>query len=282
MNGVVDMKTIPFEKLYNTEFFISEAMAKPQYWSTRGNVYNALGKPKISHTLLWFKNCSATITDSFGNVLEASQNQLAYMAKGTEYIVHFYNTNSTKEDTIVIHFQMTDKEGNDIIPVFCPIICLNDVTPSFALSINMLAEEFKKNIVCFPQASSEIYKLLASICQKQKKRTTKSKYACIRVGIELLEQDSDLSMSEIAEKSGVSECYFRRLFKEYSGQSPMEFRQHHRIERAKHLLLSDEGYSIGEIAQELNFSDIYHFSKTFKKFCGVSPNNYLLEKLSTK
>ena len=276
------MKEIPFEKLYNTEFFISETMAKRQYWFTRGSIFNALGKPKISHTLLWLKNCSATITDSFGNVLEASQNQLTYMAKGTEYIIHFHNTNPTKEDTIVIQFQMTDKQGNDIIPVSRPIICINDVTPSIALSIDMLAEEFKKNIVCFPQASSEIYKLLALICQKQKKHTTKSRYACIRVGIELLEQDSSLSMSEIAKKSGVSECYFRKLFKEYSGQSPMEFRQIHRIERAKQLLLLDGNYTIDEIARELNFSDIYHFSKIFKKFCGVSPRKYILENSSKK
>lgn len=276
------MKAIPFETLYNTEFFISEPMAKPQYWAVRGNVFNAMGKPKISHTLVWFKNCSATITDSFDNILEVKQNQIAYMAKGTEYIVHFHNTNLSKEDTIVIHFQMTDKYGNDIIPVSYPIVCINDVTPSIALSIDILTEEFKKNIVCFPQISSEIYKILALICQKQKKYATKNKYACIKIGIELLEQNSNLPMYEIAKRSGVSVCYFRKLFKEYSGQSPMEFRQNHRIKRAKQLLLLDENYTIEEIARELNFSDIYHFSKNFKKFCGVSPRKYILENSSKK
>ena len=54
----------------------------------------------------------------------------------------------------------------------------------------------------------------------------------------------------------------------------MQFLQHHRIERAKLLLLSDEDYSIGEIAQVLAFSDIYHFSKTFKKQCGLSPSQF--------
>ncbi len=269
------MEIMSFEKLYNTEFFISDAMAKPQHWAVRGNIYNAIGKPKISHTLLWFKNCSATITDSKGNVLEVEQNQLAYMAKGLEYIVEFHNTNPQQEDTVVIHFQLTDKNGNDIIPTEKPIICINNIQSSFAMSINFLVEEFKKNIVCIPEVNSEIYKILAAVCQKQKKITTKNKYACIRAGIELLEKDSDLSISQIAEKCGVSECYFRRLFQEYSGESPMNFRQHHRIERAKQLLLSDEHFTIGEIASELNFSDIYHFSKTFKKFCGISPNKFL-------
>ena len=241
---------------------------------SRGNVYNAIGKPKISHTLLWFKNCSATITDSKGNTIYAQRNQLAYMAKGIEYTVHFHDTNQNDEDTVVIHFQMTDTYGNDIAPVFCPIICLKNVEPSFAMSMDMLADEFKKNIICIPEITSVIYKILAEICKKQKRRTTRNRFACIRTGIELLEQNNDLEIGEIARLCGVSECYFRRLFREYSGESPMNFRQRYRIERAKQLLLTDE-YSIGEIAGELNFLDIYHFSKTFKKFCGMSPNAFL-------
>jgi AraC-like DNA-binding protein len=91
----------------------------------------------------------------------------------------------------------------------------------------------------------------------------------------MLEQDSDLSLSEIAVKCGVSDCYFRRLFRQYSGESPIEFRQRLRIERAKQLLLSDEQYTVSEVAQELGFSDVYHFSKTFKKYCGESPKKFL-------
>lgn len=269
------MKIIPFEKLYNTEFVITEPIAKPQYWCARGNVYNAIGKPKISHTLLWFKNCNATIIDSDGNTLEIHKNQLAYMAKGIEYIVNFKDTHPDEEDTVVIHFQMTDTKGNDIAPTLKPVICIKNVESSFAMDINTIAEECKKNIVCLPQVNSIIYKLIAEICKKQKKRTTKNKFACIRTGIELLEQDTDLSIADISQKCGVSECYFRKLFQEYSGESPIAFRQHHRIEKAKQLLLSDEQLTIGEIATELNFSDIYHFSKTFKKFCGVSPNKFI-------
>lgn len=269
------MKIISFDRLYSTEFYISEPLVKPQYWKNRQNVYNAIGKPKISHTLLWFKNCSATITDSEGNVIEAEKNQLAYMAKGIEYKVAFKDTNDDIEDTVVIHFQMTDKLGEDIAPTLNPVICIKNLDAALSNSIDMLAEEFKKNIICIPEINSVIYKILAEICKKQKRRSTKGKYACIMNGIELLEKNSDLDISEIASACGVSKCYFRRLFKEYSGESPMEFRQRHRIERAKHLLLSDEQYTIGEIARELNFSDIYHFSKTFKKICGISPNKFI-------
>ena len=130
-----------------------------------------------------------------------------------------------------------------------------------------------------PEVVSIIYQLMATVCQKQKSRTTRKKFSCIRKGIDLLEQDSDLSITEIAAECGVSECYFRRLFQEYSGESPINFRQKHRIEKAKQLLLSDEHYTVGEIAEELGFSDIYHFSKTFKKLCGMSPNKFVQNEL---
>ena len=269
------MEFISFEKLYHTEFFVSEVLAKPQFWYNRGNVYNALGKPKVSHTLLWFKNCSATITDSFGNVLEVAQNQLTYMAKGLEYVIEFHGTNSGQEDTVVIHFQMTDRQGRDIYAAPHPMICVSNVDSSLALSYHLLVQECKNNMACIPTLCGELYKILALICQKQKRRITRDKYACIRPGIQMLEQDSDLNLSQIAAKCGVSDCYFRRLFQQYSGESPMNFRQRLRIERAKQLLLSDEQYTVSEVAQELGFADVYHFSKTFKKYCGESPTKYI-------
>lgn len=269
------MRVIPFEKLYNQEFFVSEPIAKCQYWRPRGNVYNAIGSPKISHTLLWFKNCGGSITDTQGRVLTVAQNQLVYMAKGLEYVVHFEGTHADREDTVVIHFQLTDAVGEDIIPSSAPIVCSKAVDTYYAMLIEEMVEECRKNVVCIPELIAGIYKLLSMICQKQKRRTTKKQYACILTGIELLEEDSDQSIAEIAAVCGISECYFRRLFQEYSGESPMQFRQHRRIEKSKQLLLADENFSISEIAQALDFSDVYHFSKTFKKFCGVSPTAFI-------
>ncbi len=268
------MKIIPFEKLYSTDFIISEPMAKYQYWASKGNVYNAIGKPKVSHTLLWFKNCSAIITDKDGDIITAKQDQLIYTAKGTEYKVEFQNTNQNKEDTVVIHFQLTDINGEEICPTLKPTVCMKSTDLAFAILMDKMSEEFKNNVVCVPELKASIYKIISIICQKHKNRIANRKFSCIREGIRLLEQNDDISISEISKKCGVSECYFRRLFKEYSGESPMDFRQKYRIEKAKQLLLSDEYLSVEEIAEELNFSDIYHFSKTFKKYCGLSPHQF--------
>ena len=268
------MKTIPFQELYNSEFFISEALAKGQNWYTRNNFYSCMGKPKPSHTLLWFKNCRAKITDSNGEVLIAEKNQVAFMSKGIEYTVEFFDTAPNQDDSIVFHFQLKNMDNEEITPTFTPQICIKNVDTTMAYLIESAAEEFNKNIVCIPIITSVIYQMLGLACQRQRKRVVSHKFKYIQEGIELMENNSDKTLNEIAQICGVSEGYFRKLFREYSGENPIEFRQKHRIEKAKQLLLLDT-HSIGEIAEELNFSDIYHFSKTFKKITGLSPQNYI-------
>ncbi len=268
------MKIVPFQDLYNAEFIVTEPLAKGQNWFTRNNFYSCIGKPKPSHTLLWFKNCSARITDSFGKILMVERNQIAYMSKGIEYTVEFFDTAPNQDDSVVFHFQLKNIDNEEIAPTLSPQICIKNVDKTMALSIESAAEEFNKNIVCTPIITAMIYQMLALACQKQRKRVVSHKFKYISEGIELMENNSDKTLNEIAGICGVSEGYFRKLFREYSGENPIEFRQKHRIEKAKQLLLLDT-FSIEEIALELHFSDIYHFSKSFKKYCGISPKKYL-------
>ena len=270
------MKILPFEELYNTEFFISESLAKSQNWYSRNNIYSCIGKPKPSHTLLWFKNCNAKITDKNGNVLLAEKNQVAYMSKGIEYTVEFFDTAPNRDDSVVFHFQLKDANNNDIAPSISPEICIKSVDAALAVYMERAAEEFNKNIICVSIITSAIYQLLGIACQGKRKKSVSHKYKYIGKGIELMENNSDKTLNEIAEICGVSEGYFRKLFREYSGENPIDFRQKKRIEKAKQLLALDT-YSIGEIAEELHFSDIYHFSKIFKKISGVSPKKYIAQ-----
>lgn len=267
------MDIVPFENLYNSEFFISDPLAKGQNWYTRNNFYSCIGKPKPSHTFLWFKNCSAKITDMNGKALFAEKNQVAFMSKGIEYTVDFFDTAPNQDDSVVFHFQLKNIYDQEITPTLSPRICIKNLDTTTAFFIEAAAEEFNKNIVCTPIITSAIYQIFGLACQSRRQKIVNHKFKYISEGIELMENSSDKTIDEIAQICGVSEGYFRKLFREYSGVNPIEFRQKHRIEKAKQLLLLDT-HSIGEIADELHFSDIYHFSKTFKKTTGISPQKY--------
>jgi AraC-like DNA-binding protein len=270
------MKITPFQELYNSEFIVTEPFAKGQNWYTRNNFYSCIGRPKPSHTLLWFKNSRARIIDKGGKVIELEKNQVAFMSKGSENTVEFFDTALNQDDSVVFHFQLRDSEGEEITPSLEPRVCIKSVDSGLSLSLDAAAAEFDKNIACIPIITAAIYQMLALACQRQRKRVMTHKYKYISEGIELMESNSDKTLNEIAEICGVSEGYFRKLFKEYSGENPVDFRQKRRVEKAKQLLLLDT-HSIGEIAEELHFSDIYHFSKTFKKLTGVSPLKYIKE-----
>lgn len=70
--------------------------------------------------------------------------------------------------------------------------------------------------------------------------------------------------------SGMSEPGFRRLFKEYTGLSPIDYRNHLRLEEAKKLLASGE-FSVEEVSLQVGFSNLPFFCRSYKKRFGKSP-----------
>lgn len=69
---------------------------------------------------------------------------------------------------------------------------------------------------------------------------------------------------------GMSESAFRRLFKEYTGMSPVAYRHHVALHEAKNLLSSGEFY-ITEVAEAVGFSNLSFFYRSYKKMFGSSP-----------
>ena len=71
----------------------------------------------------------------------------------------------------------------------------------------------------------------------------------------------------------MSASQFTRRFKQLTGMTPRHYVQYTRIERAKELLLvSDQ--AIGDIAEALGFSDIYHFSRRFRQYANCCPSEF--------
>ena len=84
----------------------------------------------------------------------------------------------------------------------------------------------------------------------------------------------EISVEDLAETADMSVSYFRRLFHEAYGCSPMQYITKLRIENAKDLLLSGE-VNVTEAASLSGFEDIYYFSTLFKKKTGVAPTQML-------
>ena len=88
---------------------------------------------------------------------------------------------------------------------------------------------------------------------------------------------SSFSLSEMYARSGVSEPYFRRIFAALYGMPPKRYVLTARISRAKYLLLTDPALRVQDAAAAVGYTDVFHFSKTFRKETGKSPESFRKE-----
>jgi len=85
--------------------------------------------------------------------------------------------------------------------------------------------------------------------------------------------DQALSAKQLSAVSGLSEVYFRRLFKAAYGIPPKQYILDLRIRHAQ-LLLNEANQTVTEIAEACGFSSVYHFCRTFKSITGETPTEY--------
>ncbi len=83
----------------------------------------------------------------------------------------------------------------------------------------------------------------------------------------------NMKISSIAQKIGLSEEHFIRLFRKDMRMTPHQYFLRLKIEGASALLMSS-GKNVGEISDYFGFENQFHFSRIFKKCTGLSPAAY--------
>ena len=82
-----------------------------------------------------------------------------------------------------------------------------------------------------------------------------------------------ITLSDVADNVYVSQWHLSKLINGHLGQSFFDIVNGLRIEKAKELLAIPT-IKVHEIAQEMGYGDVAHFSKNFKKLTGLSPMEY--------
>lgn len=81
-----------------------------------------------------------------------------------------------------------------------------------------------------------------------------------------------LTVQKMANMINLSDMYFGNLFKKETGMSFRKFLTLVRMNRAEEMLYSGE-YKIHEIADACGFSDVFFFSRIYKKHRGIAPSD---------
>ncbi len=88
-----------------------------------------------------------------------------------------------------------------------------------------------------------------------------------------------VSIESVCEHLNINKFYLTHIFKEQIDMPPIKYLIYKRMKHAKQLLISDNGMSINEIAEECGYSDTAYFCRVFKKTVDITPLQYKIKHL---
>lgn len=278
------MNEIKIENLYRLNYTAKVLNAHKSSWSEKDS-YNFIGNRKKQHLLICFLNCSAEYTLKDGSKIIAPQNSIAYIPEDSEYEIKFTDCNpDATYNSISINFKLYDEKNTPF--------CLDRNIKVYSLkhashilqNFQDIADNYQYAIISPMKIAGLFYLLLSDIGNYYyTKNNILPKYNVIAKGINALESKyiNDIRISELAKICNISPVYFRKLFKEYSGTTPMDYKLNTLISQAKqHLVFSNK--PINEIADILGFSSPTYFCRIFKKKTGLTPMQYIKSVLEDK
>ena len=92
--------------------------------------------------------------------------------------------------------------------------------------------------------------------------------------------EMELKVAKMSQKVNISSYHLIRKFSSENGLTPHKFQMQCRIRKAQELLR--EGYKVIDVAQMVGFSDQSHLDRVFKKWVGITPEEYIKSAILSK
>jgi len=181
-----------------------------------------------------------------------------------EYFIRF-----EADETFYRHLNDIFKDSNQLIEIGFN----EDLIRLFNRAIDIVKDQFKSSQIYLSGLLLHILGLIifesnnSAINKKNQYLIDKAK---IIMNEKLME---DIQLNDIASELNISYTSFRINFKKYVGVGPAKYLSDKRLHKSKQLL-HETTYSIKEIAFQLQFSSLEHFSTIFKKQFGISPKEF--------
>lgn len=270
------MNFVEINQLITMDYHITDVFAMNQFWQNN-HVFDAVfhtGRP--TSALLYVEDCAVEYILEDNTRIYAKKGEIVYIPQQTKYKTVFNQTIQGKTSTMLVEFSTLNK--NYVPFVFSSHIMKfsddNDIYKALFMEIISL---YLLPVQPIAVIKSILYKLLSELSSARRLKNIYSKeFSQIAEGILYLENCAsyEKNISEIAAMCHVSTSCFRRLFKKYSGLSPVQYQIAIKIDHAKKLLRSNT-MTVNEIAEKLEFNDTAYFCKCFKRQTGMTAKEYL-------
>jgi AraC-like DNA-binding protein len=82
------------------------------------------------------------------------------------------------------------------------------------------------------------------------------------------------TISSLARRVGINECYLKRGFRALTGCTIAEFLRHQRLQHAR-TLIEDMGASVQDAASYVGYTNCSHFADAFRRLHGCNPSHLI-------
>ena len=212
---------------------------------------------------------SGTMIDTFhggdAETLCATKGELVFVPRGSVYTGTYAEENTKIQ---VVQFDLVSGELPDYLSAPTKL----DLPNAHKL-IEAFFRPIENHRTCHPfYYLSRLYELLWEIDEDY--ASLPKKYRKLQPALtEMIErQNENKKISYYADLCNLSEPYFRKLFCEYMGMSPVDYRNDIRLASARNKLQSGE-YNVSQAAYESGFSNLSFFIRLYKKKYGHTPKN---------
>lgn len=89
---------------------------------------------------------------------------------------------------------------------------------------------------------------------------------------------SEIKVAQLARSCAMSESYFRKVFLQSMGVTPIEYLNKYRIERAARMIHTKADMPVSHIAELCGFTSIATFNRNFIRYVGQNPSQLRREK----
>ncbi|QLG41846.1 helix-turn-helix domain-containing protein [Paenibacillus sp. E222] len=134
------------------------------------------------------------------------------------------------------------------------------------------------------EVHAHFYRMFDELGSKvEEKRTLKHEELIRKINciIERDYADTNLCLTSIADELAMSPIYVSRLYKQLTLKGLTDVINETRIAKAQNLLIETE-HSVADIAEQTGFTNSSYFYRMFKKFNGVTPNDYRRKELHSE
>lgn len=174
-----------------------------------------------------------------------------------------------------------------ILPILNQISCVDTLLPEKDSELYLTTRQLFDTLRTQPEhykitSLSLFYRLFALLYSKEKiqvsSENTQRRNQRFNTIIKLLNwldehYTEHITIDQLSKLVGINERYLCSLFKKFTNKTPIEYINEMRINHtANEILLNHR--NITEAALESGFNDLSYFSRTFKKYKGISPSHY--------